>query len=50
MTKIKKNKNEEIIINEADILKLKNGGLWGHILVENYEIKKKNVELELKLY
>ena len=48
-TKIKKNKNEEIIINEADIPELKNGGLLGHILSENYEIKKKNKELQLKL-
>ena len=48
-TKIKKNNNEEIIINESDIPELKNGGLFGHILTENYKIKKKNEELELKI-
>ena len=48
-TKIKKNKNEEIIINERDISELKNGGLFGQILTENYKIKKKNEELELKI-
>ena len=48
-TKIKKNKNEEIIINEKDIPELKKGGLLGHILNENYKIKRKNEELELKI-
>ena len=48
-TKIKKNKNEEIIINENDIPELKKGGLLGHILNENYKIKRKNEELELKI-
>ena len=48
-TKIKKNKNEEIIINENDLSELKKGGLLGHILNENYKIKRKNEELEMKL-
>ena len=48
-TKIKKNKNEEIILNENDIPELKKGGFLGNILYENYIIKKKNKELELKL-
>ena len=47
--KIKKNKNDEIIINERDIPELQKGGLLGNILTENYKIKKKNEELELKL-
>ena len=47
--KIKKNKSDEIIINESDIPELKKGGLLGHILNENYQIKKKNEELESKL-
>ena len=48
-TKIKKNKNKEIIINEKDISELKKNGLFGHILSENYQIKQKNEELEFKL-
>ena len=47
--KAKKNKNEEIIINENDLPELQKGGLLGHILYENYKIKQKNGELELKL-
>ena len=46
---IKKNKNDEIIINENDIPELKKNGLLGHILCENYNIKKKNEELELRI-
>ena len=47
--KINKNKNEEITINESDIPELKKSGVLGHILCENYEIKHKNEELELKI-
>ena len=47
--KIKKNKNDEIIINENDIPELQKGGLLGNVLTENYKIKKKEEELELKL-
>ena len=47
--KIKKNKCEEIIINENDLPELQKGGLLGHILYENYKIKQKNGELELKI-
>ena len=47
--KIKKNKNEEIIINENDLPELKKSGILSHILNENYKIKRKNEELESKL-
>ena len=47
--KIKKNKIEEIIKNENDLIELEKGGLLGHTLCENYKIKQKNEELELKI-
>ena len=48
-TKIKKNKNEEIVVIEKDLPELKKGGLIGHILCENLIIKRKNEELELRI-
>lgn len=48
-TKIKKNKNEEIVVIEKDLPELKKGGLIGHILCENLIIKRKNEELESKI-
>ena len=47
--KIKKNKNEEIIIDKNDINDLQKSGLLGNILYENYQIKQKNEELRLKM-
>jgi hypothetical protein len=47
--KIKRNKNEEIIINDNDINDLQKGGLIGQILCENFKIKQKNEELESKV-
>jgi len=48
-TKIKKNKNEEIVVIEKDLPELKKGGLIGHILCESLIIKRKNEELESKI-
>jgi hypothetical protein len=47
--KIKRNKNEEIIINDNDLNDLQKGGLIGQILCENFKIKQKNEELESKV-
>ena len=47
--KIKKNKNEEIIVNENDIKDFQKGGLFGHVLCENFKMKQKNAELESKV-
>ena len=49
LSKIKRNKNETIIINENDLPEFQNGGLLGHILCENYKIKQRNENLELKI-
>ena len=50
LNKIKKNKNSnDIIINESDFEEIKNGGIIGHILTQNFKFKQKNEQLETKL-
>ena len=50
LNKIKKNKNSnDIIINEKDFEEIKNGGIIGHILTQNFKFKQKNEQLETKL-
>ena len=50
LNKIKKNKNNnDIIINESDFEEIKNGGIIGHILTQNFKFKQKNEQLESKL-
>ena len=47
--KIKKNKNEEIIVDKNDIDEFQKSGILGNILYQNYQIKQKNEELKIKI-